>query len=80
MIESIDMEDYTVNDEDDDLMVAIKEAIAGLRPVERKIWLTYAETGSYAATARVFNVSPPTAKSYLVKVRNKILKNIDDVY
>lgn len=64
--------------EDDDRMVLIKEAIASLRPVERKIFLSYTECGTYAETGRIFNVSTPTARSYVNETRAKIKKYVDD--
>lgn len=67
--------DYIPDDwMDDDFMYAIKEAINSLTPMERRIWLTYTETGSYAATGREFNVSAPTSGSYVRQVKIKILK------
>ena len=69
----INYEDYAVNDKDDDTMVSIKEAIDSLKPAEKKIWMTYVESGSYAATARAYNVSAPTAKSYLTQIKKKIM-------
>lgn len=73
--------DYIPDDwMDDDFMYAIKEAINSLTPMERRIWLTYTETGSYAATGREFNVSPPTSASYLKAIREKIMKQIEDNY
>lgn len=65
--------DYEINGDEDDEMYRLKEAIAKLTPVERKIFLTYAELGSYAQTARQFNVSAPTAKTYINNVKDKIL-------
>ena len=40
---------------------------------ERKILLTYAECGTYAETARLFNVNPKTVKNYITKLKKKIL-------
>lgn len=70
--------DYEVNDEDDDRMWWIKDAIASLRPVERKIFLTFTECGTFAETGRIFNVSTPTARSYVNEIREKIKKYVDD--
>lgn len=65
--------DYEVNDNDDDEMAILKTAIDKLKPVEKKIFLTYVELGSYAATARQFNVTAPTAKTYINNIKEKIL-------
>lgn len=65
-------DDYLPNDMDDDRLRNVKDAIMELTPAERKIFLTYVETESYAATAREYNVSAPTAKAYILTVKNKI--------
>lgn len=74
----IDERDYDITIDDDDMMYRLKSAIQALRPVERKIFLTYVESGTYSETARQFNVSVPTAKRYVVEVKNKILSKIED--
>lgn len=67
--------DYEADElNDEELVFQIKTALKNLTPVERKIFLTYTEVGSYAATAREFNVSAPTAKTYVQAVKDKILK------
>ena len=43
---------------------------------ERRILLTYAETGTYAETARIFNVNPKTVKNYIEKLRLKIFEKL----
>ena len=60
---------------DDDRYELLK-AIQGLTLPERRILLTYAECGSYAETARLFNVNPKTVKNYISKLRDKINLNI----
>ena len=74
----IDERDYDITIDDDDMMYRLKSAIQALRPVERKIFLTYVESGTYSETARQFNVSVPTAKRYVVEVKNKIISKIED--
>ena len=65
--------DYlTVTDEDDDRIVRIKEMLKGLRKVERDIFLTYVEEGTYAAVARRYNVSAPTAKTYINAIKKTL--------
>lgn len=65
--------DYDINGAEDDNLYRLKKALNILTPVEKKIMLTYCELGSYAAVAREFNVSCPTARKYLDEVRNKML-------
>lgn len=43
---------------------------------ERRILLTYAECGTYAETARIFNVNPKTVKHYIEKLRMKIFEKL----
>lgn len=69
-----DIEEYvTITDEDDDTMVDIKTKLKNLKPMEQRIFLTYAHLESYAATARDFNVTPPTIKTYINKIKNKLI-------
>lgn len=69
-------EDYRVTDEDDDEMMLIKNAVFALPTVQRKIWLTYTDIGTFAGTARAFGVSVPTMKKYLKIIKDNILENI----
>lgn len=67
------------NIEDDDEMYLIKEAVEkALNPVQRKIFLTYTELGTYTATAKEFKVSVPTIKAYIQGLRGKIYEYVDD--
>lgn len=61
---------------DDDHMLHIKEAVDTLPFIQKKIFLTYVELGSYAALAREFGVSTPTAKKYIETIREKIYNNL----
>lgn len=67
-------EEYTAVDRmnDDDLMAGIKERLLNLKKVERDIFLVYVNEGSYAAVAKKYNVSAPTAKSYINIIKNKL--------
>lgn len=66
-------EEYLPNDMvDDDLMLGIKEAVQRLNTIQKKIFLTYVELGSYAATGREFGVSTPTAKKYINEIKSKL--------
>ena len=72
-------DDFIPNDmTDDERIYAIKEAIQELRPVERKIFLTYVEGGTYTSVAQTYGVSVPTAKKYILQVINKVLDMIND--
>lgn len=66
-------EDYlTITEEDDDIMVGIKEKLMKLKRVERDIFLVYLNNGTYASVAQKYNVSAPTAKSYINIIREKL--------
>lgn len=52
-------------DTDDDELYWTKEAISKMTKLQRKIYVTYLECGTYAATAKVFKVSVPTLKKYV---------------
>lgn len=64
---------------DTDLTAAIKDALRLLKPYERTIFLTYVEKGSYAATARKFKVSTPTARTYILQIKEKIKNYLNDL-
>ena len=61
------------NIEDDDEMFLIKQALSSLTSVQRKIYLTYLESGTYTATAKEFGVSVPTIRTYINNI-NDIIK------
>lgn len=62
--------EYEPNEfEDDDKMLHIKEVVDSLNTVQKKIWLTYCEIGTYAGTARAFGVCVPTVKKYLKHIK-----------
>ena len=75
-IEIYEDEYITPTEMDDDEMVLIKEALKTLTPVQRKIYLTYVESGTYSDTAKQFGVSIPTVKGYLKKITDKIVKYV----
>lgn len=71
------MEEYQPKIMDDDEEIyALKEAISRLNTIQRQIFLTYTELGTYAATAREYGVSVPTIKHYLNEIRKKIFENL----
>lgn len=69
--------DYTPNpDIDDDFILHLKEAVDKLDSLSKLIFLTYCELGSYAALARYYKVSKPTAKKYIDRIKEKIYNNL----
>lgn len=73
ILTDITIEDLTITEADDDMMATIKGTILSMKRMEQRILLTYINEGTYAATAREFNVTPPTAKAYISRLRDKIL-------
>lgn len=73
-------EEYLIhNDEEDDELFLYKEALKeALNPLERKIYITYLEMETYAATAKAFNVSIPTVSKYIGNLKSKIIDYIDE--
>ena len=63
--------------DDDDRIYEVKTAIKQLNSIQRKIFLTYITLGTYTATAKEFRVSIPTARNYVLKIKNKILEIIE---
>lgn len=69
-----DFNEYTeIQITDDDTLMVIKEAINKMRPMEQRLWIDYVECGTFAALARKYNVSAPTAKTYIMRLKEKIL-------
>ena len=69
-----DFNEYTeIQISDDDTLMVIKEAINKMRPIEQRLWIDYVECGTFAALARKYNVSAPTAKTYIMRLKEKIL-------
>lgn len=73
-------EEYLIHNEDeDDELYYYKEALVkALNPLERKIYITYLEMETYAATAKAFNVSIPTLSKYINNLKTKIIDYIDE--
>ena len=63
---------------DDDTLIVIKEAIEKMRPMEQRLWIDYVECGTFAALARKYNVSAPTAKTYIMRLKEKILNALTE--
>lgn len=68
-------EEYLIhNEEEDDELYWTREALKkALNPLERKIYITYLELGTYAATAKAFKVSIPTVSKYCNNLKHKIM-------
>lgn len=61
---------------DNDTTAKIKAAINNLREVEKVIFSVYIEEGTYTAVAKKYNVSVPTARTYIMKIKEKIKEEI----
>ena len=69
-----DINEYTeIQISDDDTLMVIKATIEKMRPMEQRLWIDYVECGTFAALARKYNVSAPTAKTYIMRLKEKIL-------
>jgi len=62
--------------EDDDIIFNIKLNFHKLKEPEKLIFINYLEYGTYADLAKIYKVTKPTAKSYVLKIKKKLLKNI----
>lgn len=73
-------EEYLMhNDQEDDELYLLKEALKNaLTPLERKIYITYLENETYAATAKVFKVSIPTLSKYINGLKTKLIEYVDN--
>lgn len=66
------------NDWDDDETFWLKEGLKNcLTPLERKIYLTYVEEGSYKAAAEQFKVTTPTLTRYVNELKGKLIDYVD---
>lgn len=70
--------EYGKTMDDDDFMFAIKDAIYNLTEAEQRIFLLYVDTESYSEVARQLHCSAPTAKTYITKVRDKIIDKLEE--
>ena len=70
--------DYTaVTISDDDRLLAAKQSLKMLTEAELKIFIAYLESNlNYSETAKQFNCSPPTVKSYIQRIQEKLCANI----
>lgn len=73
-------EEYMIhNDDEDDELYHYKDALRyALTPFQRKIYLTYVESGTYASTAKLFKVSTPTCQKYIEDLKLKITEYINN--
>lgn len=74
-------EEYLLHNEEteDDEMYWLKEALKNaLSPLERKIYITYLENETYAATAKLYKVSIPTLSKYICGLKKKIIDYVDN--
>ena len=75
----IEEEYITHNDDETDELYWCKEALKeAVNPLERKIYITYLEQGSYAASARCFKVCTQTFKKYVNKLKGRITDYVCD--
>lgn len=73
-------EEYLIHSPDeDDEMYQLKEALKNaLNPLERKIFITYLEQGTYVQTAKTFKVCVPTVSKYINNLKTKIIDYVDN--
>lgn len=73
-------EEYLLhNDQEDDEMYWLKEGLKNaLNPLERKIYITWLENETYAATAKLFKVTTPTLSAYINNLKKKIIDYVDE--
>lgn len=62
---------------------ALIKVLSRLTLPERRIFLTYTECGTYAETARLFNVNPKTVRNYITNLKKRIIeeynKELNDI-
>lgn len=63
---------------DDDTLLIIRGAIEKMRPMEQQLFIDYVESGTFAALARKYNVSAPTAKTYIMRLKDNILEALTE--
>lgn len=79
-IEQLIEEEYLMHDiNEDEELYWWKEGLKNaLNQIERKIFITYLEQGTYAATAKLFKVSTPTVIRYIQNLKGKLIQYVDD--
>ena len=66
--------DYLPTEEDDDYMLSLKnKVLQDLTEPEKRVFLLYAELGSYSAVGRQLKCSPPTVRKYIDIIREKLI-------
>lgn len=77
--ELIEEEYITHGPDEDDELYLLKDALKyALNTLERKIFITYLENETYAATAKIFRVSVPTLAKYITGLKRKIINYVDN--
>ncbi len=66
-------DEYRPTSGDDDYFLTLKTAIfEELTEVERRLFITYCEIGSYAGLARFYHNSTPTARKRIKEIKAKL--------
>lgn len=68
------MEDYKINDEDDDLTYKLKKNLEALPTPSKNIFLLYLYYGTYTDVAKILKCSPPTCRKKINEIREELLK------
>ena len=68
-----ELEYFTVRPEDDDEMLELKNAVyTELNEAERRIFVLYIDSGTYAGAARILGIAPNTVKNKIKVIKDKI--------
>lgn len=77
-LKTVDYEEYegdylTDRPEDDDTMLELRRRIRNLPLPERKIFIMYAELGTYSEVAKILKCSVPTVSKKIREIREKLV-------
>lgn len=77
-MKTVDYEEYegdylTDRPEDDDTMLELRRRIRNLPLPERKIFIMYAELGTYSEVAKILKCSVPTVSKKIREIREKLV-------
>lgn len=70
--------DESMFSEDSDRLELLKKSLLSLSENERKIFLLYVENPSYSDMARVLGCSVTTARYYILRLKDKLMKFLEE--
>ena len=71
-VKGLEEEYLTVSPDDDDRMIALKEAVRVLNPIDKTILMMYINMASMRKVAKILGVSLSTTHNKIKEIQNKL--------